>query len=684
MARPTVADRLRAARLSRFVGRKRELAVVERALGTALPEFNVLLVHGPGGVGKTALLEVYEDLATRRGRPALRLDARSIEVTPAGVQAALGTVQPGAVVLVDTYEALEPLDGWVRGTLLPALPQDVLVVLAGRNRPHPDWVSEAGWGSLVRVLPLRNLSPVESREFLAARGVGEARAESAVVFTRGHPLALTLVSELARAPAPFQAEQEPDVVRALVERFVAQVPSPRHRDALEACAHLRTTTEERLAEALPAGNDVPGLFAWLRGLSFVEQTAHGIVPHDLAREVLDTDLRWRSVERYVRLHRAIRDGVVARIQRTTGEAQQQALFDLLHLHRTTPEMAAFHHWESMGTAYAEPAGDGDLPEILAMVEDHEGSRSAALAERWYQRQPDAFVAFRTVRGELIGFHAILELHRAPAQDVAADPATRVAVDVARRVAPLRPGEAMLYFRFATGRDVHHQASTVMDLIALTTVRAFLLTPRLAWTFIAVSAPELFDAAFTHLSLQRSPEADFVVDGVPYAVYTHDWRAEPATAWLELMSERELDRHRRAAQASAPPARFPLVVLSEPEFATEVRAALRNYTRPEALAASPLLRSRVVVERAGALATLDTLRALLREAAESLRTSPKDEKLYRAVNRTYLKPAATQELAAQQLDLPFSTYRSHLTAGLARVTDWLWRRELSGHPDSAGI
>jgi len=31
-------------------------------------------------------------------------------------------------------------------------------------------------------------------------------------------------------------------------------------------------------------------------------------------------------------------------------------------------------------------------------------------------------------------------------------------------------------------------------------------------------------------------------------------------------------------------------------------------------------------------------------------------------------------------LPFNTYRYHLNKGIARVTDWLWHRELYG-PDA---
>jgi hypothetical protein len=49
----------------------------------------------------------------------------------------------------------------------------------------------------------------------------------------------------------------------------------------------------------------------------------------------------------------------------------------------------------------------------------------------------------------------------------------------------------------------------------------------------------------------------------------------------------------------------------------------------------------------------------------------------AVERTYVKPAASQEVAADLLGLPFSTYRRHLTQGVERIVAWLWEREIHG-------
>lgn len=119
----------------------------------------------------------------------------------------------------------------------------------------------------------------------------------------------------------------------------------------------------------------------------------------------------------------------------------------------------------------------------------------------------------------------------------------------------------------------------------------------------------------------------------------------------------------------------LLVLSESEFADAVRHALRDLTRPDVLAGSPLVRSRLIHTRAQGAPASDTLARVVLEAAAQLRAHPKDEKLYRALDRTFLRPAPTQERAAEILDLPFSTYRRHLAQGIERIVADLWNQEL---------
>lgn len=175
-------------------------------------------------------------------------------------------------------------------------------------------------------------------------------------------------------------------------------------------------------------------------------------------------------------------------------------------------------------------------------------------------------------------------------------------------------------------------------------------------------------------MQRIPEAAFAVGGRSYGVFGNDWRALSPMAWLALLAQKET----AGPEPVARPKKEPLLVLSEAEFADSVRDALRSYPDSNALSANPLLRSRLVLRRVesntGREEKTVVLRALVREAAESLQSSPRAARAYRALYHTYLEPAPTQEQAADLLDLPFSTYRRHLTEGIKRVTEILWRQE----------
>jgi hypothetical protein len=138
-----------------------------------------------------------------------------------------------------------------------------------------------------------------------------------------------------------------------------------------------------------------------------------------------------------------------------------------------------------------------------------------------------------------------------------------------------------------------------------------------------------------------------------------------------MGEREI--------ASEPPPPLPdtptIQVLSRPDFEQAVRQALRDFHRPTELKVNPLMRSRLIVDNGTEPGDVESLRALIQNAAASLKATPRDEKLYRAIHRTYLQPAGSQEQAAELLGLPFNTYRYHLSGGIRRITDDLWKIEL---------
>ncbi|HEY1409762.1 MAG TPA: hypothetical protein VF434_12525 [Promineifilum sp.] len=689
----SLQQRLERARRGRFVGRAAEKDLVQSSLASPELPFSVLFVFGPGGIGKSSLVREFHHIARDNGFAVARVDGRNLEPSPDSFLDALGASfelppkadlhefladRPGRrVILVDTYELLTPLDGWIRDRFLPSLPGDVFVVLAGRKPPALPWRTDPGWQEMMRILPLRNLSPSESRGYLGLRGIPESQVGSILEFTHGHALALSLVADLydQGLDTRFTVESAPNVIQILLEQLVEQVPSALQRATLEASALVRLTTESLLATLLGQA-DAHELFEWLRGLSFMETDPHGIYPHDLAREALTADLRWRNPDWFATLHERARGYYMKRVRSESGQDQQRLLSDFLYLHRDNRAIRPFFLWQETGNVFADAMKAEDVAWLTEMVRGHEGEGSAALAAHWFSRQPHNVSVLRGKENEPIGFLARVTLEATSDQDRSLDPAVGAAWNhLAHR--PLRSGETATLFRFWMGAASYQSVSPEQSQLFLSMVQDYLVTPGLAFTFLPCAQPDFWRAMFDYADQERLPGADFTIGGRTFGTYGHDWRVTPPAAWLALMAEREMNLAPGAIRSNA--VHEQLLVLSEADFAVAVRDALRDFTNPQALIANPLIRSRLVVKGGerdeDVTVRADILRKTVREAAESLRETPRLAKFYRAIFHTYFQPAMTQEQAAEIIDLPFSTYRRHLRSGIEEITSRLWAREI---------
>ena len=114
-------------------------------------------------------------------------------------------------------------------------------------------------------------------------------------------------------------------------------------------------------------------------------------------------------------------------------------------------------------------------------------------------------------------------------------------------------------------------------------------------------------------------------------------------------------------------------------------ALRTLHQPQELLRSPLLASRMVQSKLRQHPDSrpdEILRGLILEAARVLKSDPRADHLYRVLDRTFLRPAPTQEKAAELLALPFSTYRRHRDRGTEAITNWLWDRDIESTAGSS--
>jgi hypothetical protein len=692
-----LSGKLLRARHEAFVGRSAERDLFFAALSGGDPLCHVIYVFGPGGVGKTSLVSEFAYACGEQGVPIARIDARYIEPSADSFTDALrSTLELGAedspilffagkherfVLVIDTYELLVPLDRWLLESFLPQLPDNVLTVIAGREPPSAIWRTDPGWHSVVRVIALRNLPPDATRDLLAKRGVPAEQHDAVLEFTYGHPLAVALVTDvLAQRPGSrFHAGLERDVVRVLLGQLVAEVPGPTHRRALEACAIVSLTTEPLLAELLDLP-DAHELFEWLCALSFIEPGPLGVFPHDVAREALNSELRWRDPTWYAEIHARARKLYLRRFTEARGHEQQRVLFEYVFLHRDNPVVKPYFAWQESGSATPEPARPEDRAGILDMVRRHEGEQSARLAASWLDSPSFTAIALRDAEGALAGFVGMVSLGDQPAGGLSAsDPAVAASLRHLERAAPLRAGETATLFRYWMARDSYQAVSAVQSVVFIVAVRHYLATPGLAFTFFPCADPDFWLPVFGYADLERLPEADFTVGARRFGSFGHDWRVRPPLAWLELLGERETAQV--VAGDPTVQTRPSLLVLSRPDFEQAVHQALRDYTQTDLLGSNPLLRSRAIVDRVSPEASIEervgALQEVVLSATEPLKRAPREGKLFDALRVMYLEPTGSQERAAEVMDLPFSTFRRYLKDGVGRVTETLWQQEVGG-------
>lgn len=662
-----LSGRLGAARADGFVGRSTELTTFAEALD-GRRDTRLMFVHGPGGIGKTTLLDAMARLGGQTGSEIVHLDARGLECSPAAVRQAIDDRSGGAggtaALLVDGYELLTPLDRWFRTELLPSRPAEAVTVLAGRDAPAPDWWLDPGWRRLISVHALDVLDETESRELLAGLGVTD-QVERLAWLGRGYPLALAMLAEVDRSGGrPDELADAPDAVRRLCALILDDAPDDDHRLGLATCAHATRTTQDLLVRVV--GERAPQVWSWLESRPYVRHGALGLYVHDVVRELFEAELAHRTPVAYAQLHRTVRGYFLDRIKDPAELHPERAAAEVLLLHRRTPLAEHTSILRDRGLLSVSRASPAAREEIVALIEANEGAAVADLARRWLAAQPRAAYHVRADSGTAaFSVHVLLP---GPDDLMADDPVARTAWQLAEQHGPLRPGERIDVARFS-GASTHYQGDPLQLLVSgVSSILEWATVPA-AWTFMTPRTGH-FATYFEYLGMTRM--CDLTVDDGP-PIVIHGWNRQRFTAadFFELMAIRELTGE------IGPPAAELLrpAPLTRSGFDAAVRDALRRLTHSGGLAGSALLQT-TLVDRSADDAE-NELAATLRRVIAELADERGGAEHRRVLERTYLGGAVSQEAAAEVLDLPFSTYRRHLGRATERLVEVLWAIELSG-------
>lgn len=708
------AMRLAERRARTFVGREAELRVLRGVLEPRELAFQVIALVGPPGCGKTTLLRLLSTECHEAGVPHAFIDARAIQPsTDALLRALRGALHlsearpiPAAlakhtrfILVIDNYDAFYPLHDWLCEKFFPQLPASTAVLL-GSRKPLPEpWRTDPAWRELVKVLELGNLSEEEARTYLRLRAVPQEEHERLIAFSRGHPLALSLAVDLylQRGGGPFDPDAEPGLMQALVRRFMGDLSDPPLRAALEACAVVRVTTEAVLSAVL-GKPDVRAEFDWLCSLSFVDFYSVGIYPHDLVRDVLLFDMKWRNPDRLAELRRRALEYYAGRLQRPASSDFEDLIEDYLFLHRDHAVFSPFLRVGSSGAILptCEPATAADHRQMVALLRRWEGDESARLLARWLQVQPSGAQAIRDDCGNVAAFMFTAELDASRKAHIGDDPIAHAIWEYLERCGFPADGGVATLTRFVVVAQNYQELSPELAAFAVAVVQHCLTVPDLKFSFNVLVHPERWEplAADTGF-FPRVSELNFEVGGRPVGVFMQDWRAVPPDVWLKRLAglpgtgKGAENQHgeagsspstqalmTRAAQARSNGSQTPDA--SRERFDGAVRHALKHYHVWDMLASNPLVDAKIVHKTAGPgagiAARVQALQDILRDAVEFLGTVPTRERLYRALHYTYLEPQGSQEQTAEFLNLPFSTYRGHLRAGIRAVADLLWHKE----------
>lgn len=631
---------------SGLVGRDGELGRIAAALRA--PGVACILVHGAGGVGKTALLRRAAELAAADGFAVTWLDGRDIAPAPDELEDALvrARSERKPLIVLDSFEHVESLGGYLRRALVPSLPSGAAVLLGSRRTPGPEWAPRED-GAGFAAIGLGPLDAAGSRELLRWRGVTGKAAEQARHRARGNPLALQLGADAARRLGGVQTLAERDraeLDEELVSRLVEDRLHGPHLATLAIAAIARVTTLALLAASL-TGADPAAEWEWLRSRSFVEARGEGVAPHELVREAVRAAVRRDEPLLERELRRRVADHLYGR---AAGPAGPLAIIDLADL-ADSPALRWGFSWRASSLFRIDGVRVGDLEIADGALRDSRHAGVWVGSRNFFEQAPEHITVARDGEDRLSALTISLTAATAPrfaGEDAILGPRVRHARELNR-------------FDAVIWRDmVDFTRDPASELIGLLGVAGLLAatsgSPRHAYLPINpdLAGAREFAAAG---GARHVPELDARVGGERIECHVIDWGPGGVVAALRDHVYRELG-------LAAPPRPAGADRVS----VETVREAFRNLGDPAKLARGPLARGNGAGERA------DSVRRTLTAALENAFGDTPGEALTQTVlRRGYLERAdLSHDAVAEALHLSRASYFRRLRRACERVADYL--------------
>jgi hypothetical protein len=640
----SLGDQIETNDASRFAGRERELALLERLIEPT-GKVHVGFVHGEGGIGKSTLLREVGRRAAEQGYEVIAVDGRELAPAPRELERALAGAAESArpLILLDTYERIQAFGELLRKRILPGLPGTARILIASRRPPENGWQQD-GWEGSTLSLRLGPLDGGDARSLLKRRGIEAPTVEDELVaWAAGSPLALAIAADgIGTSPWPRpgrKLEDERPITAALVRRIVGDEVDGSQAEVLALAALADRVDARMLGDVLP-GSDGGEAVGWLRSLSFSEPVGRGMALHEQARRALAAELRAEEPGHERDIRRRIADHLGSRGQ--AGEVGRILEYGAL-IHDPAVRFGFGVLGSSSHYVDALREGDADAAEAALGKEERgwwQGTR------RWFDEAPDAVMTIRDSDGRLAGFSISVLLADAPAW-AADDPALAPVFAHAGAVDPAKTMVRRELYDLTHGREGAADSPVTALMNSAFTRQGDLLRVERQYCVNDGRDRSTFDfnraAGVEHLL-----ELDRTDGGRPLSYHLLEYGSPGLMATGRALVYRDL--------GLVPPPPEP------PVEAEAVRAALRDFHDPQALAQSPLASGETVAAQA------ESARRRLREAteAEFARSLP-EQQLRATIEWGYFDADLGHEAAALKLNISRATYFRRLAEAVERVT-----------------
>jgi len=465
----------------RFVGRGRLLAEVRAAISDStvgagsLGGARVLFLHGPGGVGKSAVLRAMARHAVSSGIAVVTLDARDLVRTarsptagatgrstghPAGGPQPdppsggptpnpddpiarpipvdrftdwIGPVPGSALVTIDCLESIGPDQHGLTDAICRAVPASAFVVVASRQRPDRHWTS----AMLEHLVIERLLDPLDhgdAVEMARRFGIDDDQVDAIVDRSAGYPLMIATAADLASPHHPRSVAQNRGVLRGSAQQngggtaFAAATPLSEVDHAIDdplAATIIERLGGDELGTVDPAVLEVAAIAAAVDPRLFA-----AALPGRRTRDAM-TELRATtlvdSVGNRLTLHPLLRDALRSRllavdpdryrglVLRIAAHLRSRALTDdvrlVLEMADLVEDADVRLGWAPSRTHVADRLRPGDTPTIRRAVRD---SPWGPRMDRWLRDDPGSVLVVRDrITGEAVTSAVVNRSDRLP-------------------------------------------------------------------------------------------------------------------------------------------------------------------------------------------------------------------------------------------------------------------------------